>query len=724
MRIGCLVWNQFQVGHFAEIIKHFDEPDVIFTDRDTKGLGGFNANWLTDYGAYSRFIPEIELGLLDGQYDAVLTQFTPPLARPWQQTQLIMTQYSMAKPKTAYNARWRASDLALVYGDYSDAIIRNSCPTAQMGNPRFDPFLENRLDPHVLGALKAALDPAKKTLAFLPTWGDLNSQAKFKAALATLLPYYNVLHKPHHMTPLKDGTEANTLGAGAINVGNVINVLDVGPYIMAVSDLVVSDMSGIIFDALYCSKPVALLGLDHNFADHKKADPMALEVASANRIGPVVTDPAELLGHIDSLVSHHPYSDANEALVVEAFAQRGGCGVLAAESIRSFIEGGRPRRRNQDPATSSDKELLLAKAFLAALKRMDSPTKSPKSSDDSHPRADGLKQAGESIQSLFTGAFSKLPSPVLAFVAKIAGMVNAHHAEGFLYCKAAKGRHSNSVSKWVAKHRNYRLISKARMTPYTHRKILNQLRDRGDFFLLGREVEDWSSLEPCVAYRGLYDFYRATEIVRFSRAQFRKLHAGLTEYARSPSTPDLTRKTILRDVSLLTETVDVGDRRIDQLNEDLLTTTMALADMAAPLEWAVRNEILTPDDRMAMTPNGDWLPVSKIGTPIFEIGILLHLVRPPAGDNEEARDAMLYITRAMIDALRKDGWAILPRVQPDFCGAPVLSGRYPSAAWCTTSAELGTKVHLDVGSFSGNITIDDRDVADLGLKLKAAIEQK
>jgi hypothetical protein len=123
MKVGFLAWNQFQVGHFAEMAAQFREPDIILTDRDRRALTRFDPAWLTRYGAYTRFVRESDLRLLDGQYDAIFTQFTPPLARPWKDTRLVMCQYSMAKPKTAYNGRWLTSDLGLVYGAFSDAIL-------------------------------------------------------------------------------------------------------------------------------------------------------------------------------------------------------------------------------------------------------------------------------------------------------------------------------------------------------------------------------------------------------------------------------------------------------------------------------------------------------------------------------------------------------------------------------------------------------------------------
>lgn len=341
MRTGFLAWNAFQVAHVAEIMRHFEEPDVIFTDFLDKALFGFDPQWLTKYGAYSRFVRETELDRLDGEYDAIVAVMPRvlPLRKPWAKTRLVICQYSMAKPKTVYNDRWRTADLGLVYGDHSDRIIGAMCPTAQIGNPRFDPFFEKRLDPFVLQQFRKALDPNKKTIAFLPTWGDLGSHALFEQALESLLSDYNVIFKHHHMTTVHESTFAQAWGRGAIDAGSITSVLDAGPFMMELADVVVSDMSGAIFDALYCQKPTIILSPAADLSDHRMTSPSALEIARRSEIGPAVTESSQLRPAIRQMLeTSNPYRAANELLVKEIFAQRGNCGALAAKSIYALMD--------------------------------------------------------------------------------------------------------------------------------------------------------------------------------------------------------------------------------------------------------------------------------------------------------------------------------------------------------------------------------------------------
>lgn len=368
MRIGFLVWNQFQVAHAAEVAGHFDEPAFIFMDRSPEALDGFDPSWLVRYGAYCRFVSELGLEALDGQFDAIVSQFRPPLDKPWSKTRLIMQQYSLAKPKTAFNARWFSADHGLVYGPYSESVIGRMCPVSQVGNPRFDPFFEGRLDQEVLEAIRARLDPGKKTVVYLPTWGDLDTAGEFIAALEELKDEFNVVHRPHHLSAIRGAS--TEVGGVALGADGFPHILDPGPYLQEVADVVISDMSGAIFDSLYCGNPVILLGIEGMDLDaHKKADDSAIEVSQRARIGPYVTRPGELLRHVRELTSGNPYREENEALVREHFRQRGGGAALAAEAIRKAVETEPERPQLQIYAAPEFSTHLLKRAKTAAKKR-------------------------------------------------------------------------------------------------------------------------------------------------------------------------------------------------------------------------------------------------------------------------------------------------------------------------------------------------------------------
>src|SRR5690606_26555140 len=96
-------------------------------------------------------------------------------------------------------------DHGLVYGAYSAAVIGQMCRVSEVGNPRFDPLVEGRLDRDVLERISRKLDPRKPTVVYQPTWGDLSTGTDFSPALAELAEEFNVVAKPHHMTSIRTG---------------------------------------------------------------------------------------------------------------------------------------------------------------------------------------------------------------------------------------------------------------------------------------------------------------------------------------------------------------------------------------------------------------------------------------------------------------------------------------------------------------------------------------
>lgn len=379
MRIGFLVWNQFQVAHSVEIARHFHDPDFIFIDRNPSALRDFDASWLAQYGAYTRFLRETSLELLDGEYDAIVAQFRPPVREPWRTTKLVMHQYSLAKPKTAYNSRWFSADHGLVYGNYSEQVVGQMCPVSAIGNPRFDPVFEDRLDQRVIDQIRSRLEPAKKTVLYQPTWGDLSSSRIFLDAVDDLVDRFNVIVRPHHMTAIRAGDGG--LPDGVLDANGFPRVLDIGLYLNHVADVVVSDMSGAIFDALYCRKAVVLLGGDAVDLDgHPKADPTAIEVSQRSAIGPYVESPGALVEAIERL-SEAPglYRESNEQLVERCFAGRGHCAAAAADAIRRVVEEDPPRRTPLQRYAAPDFVAGSAsRAYAAAMKRAASGRKNAK----------------------------------------------------------------------------------------------------------------------------------------------------------------------------------------------------------------------------------------------------------------------------------------------------------------------------------------------------------
>lgn len=653
MRIGFLVWNQFQAAHSVEIARHFEEPDFIFIDRSPKALDGFAPSWLVKYGAYCRFVSELELQSLDGQYDAIVTQFRPPLEQPWKHTKLIMQQYSLAKPKTAYNARWFAADRGLVYGAYSASVIGQMCQVSQVGNPRFDPLFEGRLDPELLAAVRSRLDPGKKTLVYLPTWGDLNTSNDFAEALSAFSDRFNIIVRPHHLASIRDTGDASRL-PGLIYADSFPPMLDLGLYLQEVADVVASDMSGAIFDALYCRKPVVLVGNDAaDFSEHKKADESAIEISQRHRIGPYVTDPSEFARAVEELVAGHPFRELNEELVDECFAQRGGGAALAAQAIREAVEYEPQRPLLQAYAAPDFSRLLLSRALTAAAKRRAKARKLGR-----------LKKAA---------AERRLEKKRAAALAAGRPLPAAKKAK-----KAAKPVSMKTLAK------------------------------QGRFFEAGMLLGKWEQAPQKLRALNFYTAQSTASAIRFSRIAWRNSLADLFQSMYSPTTT--AGRELLQKLGMLRSAAEWYDRRDDAVPTELTEKLQVLGPLAGVIDLAARNDVAAPGWQMCITPEGEVTELASAPEgQTVELFLLASLTRELKDEDKRPyRSSQLEFSQHLVEGVLASGFSVFPRIQAGVDGPTTVSASRPAFTWHTLDVGRPGQVHLKIGTLFGHFIVDSK----------------
>lgn len=703
MRVGFLVWNQFQVGHFAELAAQFHEPDFIFTDRDRSALKNFDPAWLTRYGAYTRFIRETELYRLDGRYDVILTQFTPPLRTPWKKTKMVMCQYSMAKPKTAYNARWLASDFGLVYGQYSNAIIGQMCPTAMTGNPRFDAYFEGRLDPNVLGRIRARLDPDKKTVLFLPTWGDLSSRELFSSALGKIARQFNVLYRPHHLTTIRESRDATL--SGVICESEFEAVLDIGPYFMSVADCVVSDMSGAIFDGLYCGKPVVLMALGADFTRHKKAEPTALEIAKHKLIGPRVKLPKRLPSAIGkALDPDSPWRASNVKLAGSSFAQRGGCAPLAAEAVRRFVAGEIKSPPLHSYAAPSVRNVILKRAYATAQRRAEArvPVSTEKVSWVS-------KVAARAPQPLKAAA-RHVGGPLLSASAGVLERIRLNDGAARMHKTASKLGQTTSVI-WRAERAQETGDVKAALALYrkaapdsnsAKRAYIRLMHARGDFMSTGYAVEAWLLLSSRLRTPAFLQYTVAASAIRFSQRFTRRAHTQIHDYwaGREPGSRLSSKARILRALGFVRAAQAVDGTEQDPIIE-------ALGDLVDQFELGAANELVERNQATCITPDGSLRPLAECPpSHVFEMVHMRNFTRTDFEISVGMREVSIQFTRAFSAAVRARGYSLFPRIQSGARAATMISGDYRCMTWHTVDVGVRGQIHAKIGSLPGHVAID------------------
>ncbi len=339
-QIGFFIWNPFQLFQIQTIAENIPNAELLIVERknlDIKKI--FSNQLLGSIELPIRYITSEYFKTDCPNHQAIICQSPFENMEHCQQTKLIGMQYSMAKERHQYGP-WRAMcDLTLVYGQYSDDRISPFSPCVQVGNPRFDPWFSNP------DRQQRASD--KKTILYLPTWSQTSSINDFDSAINALCNDYKVITKMHHLTEifetknrqkLLNSNPENTFGAN----DDLINL-------MAEADLILSDYSGAIFDAINLGKPVILLQPNSKSLDETdRFGRESIEYARRNEIGLVVENPAFLRDAVHkTLTGAADFTIKNNQLRTECFAYQNQCGKRAANAISNLLEKGKPRPNHQ-----------------------------------------------------------------------------------------------------------------------------------------------------------------------------------------------------------------------------------------------------------------------------------------------------------------------------------------------------------------------------------------
>ena len=283
--IAFIGWNPFQIRHILGVAQKLENSCIIIEKRKDH-IYKFDEELLTESGVPTVLWPKNKIYQLDGLFDVIVCQ------TPFKQMDLIkksriaMMQYGYAKADHNYGS-WRSrADLCMVYGEHAARHIRPMCPVVITGNPSFDIWNDPAF--HLASKKKYGelIDPLKKTILYAPTWGDLSTINLYFDEILSLSDEYNVLLKLHHNTDFLEKKKRKYLrsSSSCLSFGANTNLLE----LISISDLVISDYSGAIFDALQCKLPVILLHRIDQKSDSSESKSESLEYSACRQIGPVI----------------------------------------------------------------------------------------------------------------------------------------------------------------------------------------------------------------------------------------------------------------------------------------------------------------------------------------------------------------------------------------------------------------------------------------------------
>ncbi len=298
-KVGFFVRNAFQAAHLAPLFR--GTPGATWLLRSGADAVAFGVS--DEPHAKSRFF----MRRLMQKFDVIVSHAGPPRGRPLNRTAFVMVQYGYAKEP--YNfGDWRKQAQAIcAYGDYAAARFAAHAPSFTIGNPRWDDW--NRPDFTVEARAKLpAMVSDRPVLLYAPTWGDLSSLPYWMAEVAKLADKFTVLIKAHH-NAAKDGQLGDVCNHPHIHDVGHVDLMQA----LAVADVLLSDYSGAIFDAIMCERPVVLLDLpDIEARFGKKLDAQSLEMARRDELGQRVRQRDGLPGAVQQALQDGP--QVNETL--------------------------------------------------------------------------------------------------------------------------------------------------------------------------------------------------------------------------------------------------------------------------------------------------------------------------------------------------------------------------------------------------------------------------
>ncbi|MCW5606053.1 MAG: hypothetical protein KIT18_16040, partial [Burkholderiales bacterium] len=169
MRIGFLVWNEFQFYHFRSVLEALPEA-TLFIDTRSGFHRRFPVAVLKGIKNPVVTLRNSDLRSISASVDVLVVQSNTQARAQLSQVRIVAMQYSLSKEWHQYGSWMQEADLVLCFGEYSRHRVETQAPVHAVGNPRMDDYFADRLDPGILASMRRALDTRKPTMMLAPSW--------------------------------------------------------------------------------------------------------------------------------------------------------------------------------------------------------------------------------------------------------------------------------------------------------------------------------------------------------------------------------------------------------------------------------------------------------------------------------------------------------------------------------------------------------------------------
>lgn len=292
--VGFIARNEFQFKQVERLWKSYPKSKVLLIGNAVDWTSFIETMPLSDRGRVV-VLSYREAVSLDGVFDVLLFQTPFPLIEEIKKTPLVCIQYGLAKERHNYGEWHSLADMNLMYGAYSAASVAHFSPSYAIGNLKFADWnvsLGSSAKKKAAGRL--GLPPGRPTILYMPTYNELGSLMQLLGPLSQLQQDYNILIKAHHNQE-SNGDRSWRSKAKEAGFLHLFGASDDQQELLDAADVVISDFSGAIFDALYAQVPVVLYqeGASRSVGI-QKFNLESIEYRRRNEIGIVCENAADL----------------------------------------------------------------------------------------------------------------------------------------------------------------------------------------------------------------------------------------------------------------------------------------------------------------------------------------------------------------------------------------------------------------------------------------------
>ncbi|WP_234400413.1 CDP-glycerol glycerophosphotransferase family protein [Coprothermobacter proteolyticus] len=347
MQIGFLCTTPFHYYLFDPVKKLLSNSNYVLVESNPRQYRSAR-----EFFRDRHVLDAVENPQVIKDFDVLVCPFLMPLVYKENQEKIFVRMvYGLSKATWNYGWWNMLFDEFLVYGSYDAKILSFYGPTVKIGNPKFDDWFNGNVEPY-------PVEPNKKTILYLPTYDDLSTLSWVLPVLSKMAENFNVILKTHH------GTNASELKKVFSRVEILGGDVDILP-LLASADVVVSDYSGAIFDAILAEKPLVLADIP-GAETFPSTTPSSLEHVVRN-YALHTSDQALLRDYIVQALEEDPYLEKRQEVAQEWFAVRDGTsGQRAAQAIVNAQKDQREEKRFVQKAlltsTEFNKDLYKKKA--------------------------------------------------------------------------------------------------------------------------------------------------------------------------------------------------------------------------------------------------------------------------------------------------------------------------------------------------------------------------